>query len=243
MDRTEREKKLDRLFARRIRLVAENSKGHFSSTWMFWGHRSDFYFGSKNLLSSLKVSLHENGIWYVSYDKEHFQSKKRLGIMIPSRTVHEWALPVSGTIGAVHVASLFLPSDYCHSEPLSERAKSNTLVLGLEDGSTAEIGVFFSYEEQLALEQKFLQFGKPIVIATLDNKLRVSIVVRSRRFDPSVLPSDEQLRYSKLILLHQPGEIAGTNNLNAMLWNDPSDGEVLHVVDVGGVRLKNSEND
>ena len=41
------ERRLDKAFSDRIRLVAENPHGQFSSAWMFWGNNSDFYFGAK----------------------------------------------------------------------------------------------------------------------------------------------------------------------------------------------------
>lgn len=239
MDQITLEKRIDSLFKKRIRLVAENSKGQFSSTWMFWGNRNDFYFGSKSLLGSFKVSLHENGNGYVGYHKPFFQARKAEGIEIPVKTALEWVLPIPGPLGAVHVASLLLPSDYCRSEPLSESAKKKTLVFGLEDGCTAEIGVFFSNEEQSTLEAKLVLLGRPIVAVTLENKLKVSIVARSKPFNPSVLPSDEQLRLAKRLLLQRSDEFPDNDNLNAMLWNKPADGEALQVVDVGGVRWNN----
>jgi hypothetical protein len=170
-------------------------------------------------------------------------SKKAEGIDIPAKTALEWVLPIPGPLGAVHVASLLLPSDYCRSAPLSESAKKKTLVFGLENGCTAEIGVFFSNEEQSTLEAKLLPLGSPIVMITLENKLSVSIVARSKPFNPSVLPSDEQLQLAKTMLLQQSGDIPDNDNLNAMLWNKPADGEALQVIDVGGVRWKNKPKD
>ena len=72
LDSVDLEQRLQKAFSKRVRLAAENPAGNFSSVWMFWGNQSDFYFGSKSLLGSFKVSLHENGIGYVAYHKPCF---------------------------------------------------------------------------------------------------------------------------------------------------------------------------
>ena len=138
----EYELRLNKAFSKRIRLVAENPHAQFSSTWMFWGNNSDFYFGAKSMLGSFKVSLHENGHGYVAFHNPYFLKKRDEGIDIPTKTVFEWALPKPTLSGVVHAASLILPADYCFAAPLNDRSRRNTLVLGIEDGCCAEIGVF-----------------------------------------------------------------------------------------------------
>lgn len=230
------EKRIHALFKRRVRLIAENASGGFSSAWMFWGNRNDFYFGSKSLLGSFKVSLHENGRGYVGYHKPYFLEKQAERIPIPAKTAFEWELPKPGALGAVHAASLLLPSDYCTGAEPSESARKKTVVFEVEAGCAAEIGVFLSHEGMKTLEPKMVAIGHPIVMVTLDNKLNVSIVVRSRTFDPSVLPTTETFAKSKRILL-QKEPIQEQKNLNAMIWNVPKDGEALQVIDVGGLKI------
>jgi hypothetical protein len=217
------ERRLDKAFSKRIRLVAENSHAQFSSVWMFWGINSDFYFGAKSILGALEVSLHENGRGYVAYHKPYFMKKRAEGIAIPAKTALEWALPKSGPLGAVHAASLILPADYCRAAPLSDSSRKNTLVLGIEDGCCAEIGVFISHEHPSTLEAKLLELGKPMFVITLDNKMHVSLVARSRSFDRASLPSDEQTARARALLLDKEGT-PDNDNLNAILWNNPGDG-------------------
>jgi hypothetical protein len=234
------ERKLDKAFSKRIRLVAENSHAQFSSAWMFWGNNSDFYFGAKIISDVLKVSLHENGRGYVAYHKPYFMKKRAEGITIPAKTVLEWALPKSGPLGAAHAASLILPADYCRAASLSDSDSSskNTLVLGVEDGCCAEIGVFISHEHPVTLEAKFMAIGKPMFVITLENKMHVWLVARAQSFDPASLPSDEQTARGRALLL-EPEGTPDNDNLNAMLWNNPGDGGALQVIDVGGVRWNN----
>lgn len=233
------ELKIDKAFSKRIRLVAENSRAQFSSAWMFWGNKSDFYFGAKSILGALKVSLHENGRGYVGYHKPYFMKKRAEGIAIPAKTALEWALPQPGPLGAVHAASLILPADYCRAASLSDSARKNTLLLGIEDGCCAEIGVFISHEHPSTLEAKLIELGRPMFVITLDNKIHVSLVARSRSFDRASLPSDEQTARTGALLLDGTPD---SDNLNATLWNDPGDGGALQIIDVGGVRWKNVPN-
>jgi hypothetical protein len=230
------ERRLDKAFSKRIRLVAENPHGQFSGAWMFWGNRSDFYFGAKSISGALKVSLDENGRGYVAYHKPYFVQKRAEGIVIPAKTAIEWALPEPGLLGAVQAASLILPADYCRST-LSDSSRKKALVLGIEDGCCAEIGIFLSHEHADTLEAKLAPLGKPMFVVTLENKMHVSLVARSRAYR-TCLPSDEQTARARALLLGT--EIVPDNdNLNAMLWNDPGDGGTLQVIDVGGVRWRN----
>jgi hypothetical protein len=231
------EHRLQQAFSKRIRLAAENSAGRLSSVWMFWSNRNDFYFGAKSLSDSFKVSLHENGIGYVAYHKSYLLEKRAQGIDLPNKTVLEWKLPVPAHQGAVHAASVILPSNYCRSGPLSDKDRSKTLVFEVEDNCATEIGVFLSKETHETLEAKFLPIGHPIFMINLENGLRVSIVARSREFDPAVLPSNAQVQSAKSTSLVRPDQPAEHADLNAMLWNDPGDGGALQVIDIGGVRV------
>jgi hypothetical protein len=204
---------------------------------LLWGNRSDFYFGAKSTSGALKVSLHENGIGYVAYTRPYLELKRAEGISLANKTVMQWKLPIPGAVGAVHVASIILPGDFYYSEPLRPEEKSKTLVLGIEDKSAAEIGLFLSREPQESLEPQFTKIGTPLALTTLDNGLSVSIVVRSRRFDPADLPSTEKLGRAQMTLLKMQNDIVESDNLNAMFWNDPGDGGTLQVVDIGGVKL------
>jgi hypothetical protein len=165
-------------------------------------------------------------------------AKRAEGIAIPAKTVLEWALPKPGPLGAVHAASLILPADYCRGAALSDRSRKNTLVFGIEDGCCAEIGVFISHEHPATLEARFMAIGKQMFVISLDNKMHIFMVARSRSFDCACLPSDEQTARARALLLETEGA-PDNDNLNAILWNDPGDGGTLQVIDVGGVRWKN----
>lgn len=238
MNTPDLEKAIDALFAKNtVRIAAENPHGRFSSVWRFWAHNNDFYFSARTTANALKVSLHENGRGYLGYNKQYLLSKNANGFNIGDKIQHEWALPIPGPIGAKHAASVILPANYCYSESPRATAKSKVMIYGVESGCAVEIGLFLSYEDQATLESKLVNLGHPMVMFTLDNKLKVSIVVRSRDFDPSVLPSSEKTNLAKRTQLMKTEDLPFDSTLNAMLWNAPNDGEAIQVVDIGGVKI------
>jgi hypothetical protein len=202
------------------------------------GQQQRLLFGAKIISDTVKVSVHENGRGYLAYDKPYFVKKRAEGIAIPAKTVLEWALPKPALAGAVHAASLILPAEYCRAAPLSDSSRKKTLVLGIEDGCCAEIGVFLSHEHPATLEAKLMALGKPMFVVTLKNEMHVSLLARSRPFDRACLPSVEQTAQAQRLLLETEG-ILDNDNLNAMLWTNPGDGGTLQVIDIGGVRWKN----
>ncbi len=240
MSRDEIERQIDKAISSRIRIAAQNSRGQFSSCWIFWGHKNDFYFGAKSITAAIKVSLHANGRGYVAYDKSYFERKRAEGIAIPAKTAREWRLPVFASSGAVHAASLILPADYCYGDPLTDRSRRNTFVIGINDGSQLEVGVFLSRESPKTLEGKLCTVGMPMFAATLDNAMHVSLVARARPFDRTMLPTEEQIAGARSQMLTTKS-MPENDVLNAILWDAPADGGALRVIDVGGVRWKKYE--
>lgn len=228
---------IEKNFRKRIRIAAENPKGKYSSVWMFWGQGYDFYFGAKTLLQSFKVSLHKNGIGYVAYDRQFRTRMQNSGISLPSKSISEWRFPAPATIGAVHLAVVRLPADFCTHDVTPSIQQKKTLVLGIEEGCAAEIGVFASYEDMQTLEDRFLKIGNPLFAVRLDNGVTISIVVRSTTFDPSILPTSDKLNHSKRIEFMAGSDIQNKDNLNMIVWNHPGDGEALQVIDIGGVHI------
>jgi hypothetical protein len=219
---------LELAISKRVRVAATNSGGRFSSTWMFWSNKSDYYFGSKSLLPSLKVSLHANGVGYLAYDKRFYAEQRAAGIGIPARAFHEWRLPPVPQSGAVHIASLFLPGERFHSQP----PRNKTIVFEIEDGAAAEFMLFLSRELRDPLEAALGAIGLPLFFTQLENQQCVSIVTRANPFDPSVLPSDEQIRTGVQVQFQQVGSV---ESHNVALFTGPLDGGVLQIMDIGGV--------
>lgn len=239
MNAPDLERAIDTLFAKNtVRIVAENPHGRFSSVWRFWAYNNDFYFTARTMTNALKVSFHENGRGYLGYNKQYLLAKKADGFDIGEKTKHEWALPIPGPIGATHAASVILPADYCCSENPRATAESKVMIYGVESGCAVEIGLFLSYEDSATLEPKLVKLGHPLVMFTLDNSLKVSIVARSRDFNPSELPSSERTNLAKRTQLAKTENLPFDRALNMAFWEAPRDGEAIRVVDIGGVTIQ-----
>lgn len=238
---TELENRLQQAFGKCIRIAAENEDGQFSARWIFWGNRSDYYFGAKSLSGAFKVSLHANGVGYVAYDKNFLAERRAAGIDIAAKTTFEWKLPVPQEKSAVHAAMLILPADYCRNEPLTQEERKKTLVLGVRKGCAAQVGIFISRESGKALEERLCKIGQPLFTTVLENGLSVHLIARSHPFDPKALPTAGQTEKAKSVLLKKPEDINEHHEYNAMLWNDPGDGGVLQVIDIGGVRMQRNK--
>jgi hypothetical protein len=149
--------KLDRAFKKRIRIAVENERQEHSSSWIFWGNKNDFYFGAKSTAAAIKVSLHANGIGYVGYDNKYFNDRRNKGFELPQKSVTEWKMPQPNAKGAVQVASLFLPADYCNKLVNPENRLKSTLVFQVAPQHAAEIMIFRSQEK---MERWRINFSK-----------------------------------------------------------------------------------
>ena len=227
---------IDRNFRKRVRFVVENSEGKFSDVWLFWGNRDDFYFGARTVSDAIKVSLHKNGVGYVAFDKRYHAAKANL---LSRRTIREWKLPQPKATGAVHVASVILPADYCAASVAPPGVNVlKVLVLGVEPGAAAEIGMFMHLEHPQSIEPRLTKIGKPIFVTTLDNGAQVSIVVRSQPFDRSLLPQGMKIpRLSFNLSSRSKEELLGEAH-SAIICSAPPDNGTLQVISVGGVRLR-----
>lgn len=238
---TDLEESLDRAFKKRIRIAVENERQEHSSSWIFWGNQNDFYFGAKSAAAAIKISLHSNGLGYVGYDKKYFNETRGSGFELPQKSVTEWKLPTPSPKGAVQVASLFLPADFCNKLANADSRLKKTLVLQVAPKHAAEIMIFYSREGIETLEGKFLQIGHPLFAVGLENGLLVSMVARLSPFDPNVLPSTEQMSRSRMVPLVHPDEIDQSSTFNGMFWNKPDDGGVLQIVDIGGISIQRNQ--
>jgi hypothetical protein len=85
------------------------------------------------------------------------------------------------SLGSVHAASLLLPAT------IVAQVHSMTDRAGILQSLASK-----SREGPETLEATFSSAGLPTFAITLDNKVHVSLVARSRRFDPSCFPTPEQ---------------------------------------------------
>jgi hypothetical protein len=237
-ERTNLIKEWEAAFRKRVRIVAQNSKGKFSSTWMFWGNRSDYYFGPKAALPALKISLHKNGVGYLAFEKAYHVALKEEAIELP-RTSVQWKLPDADG-RAVQVAAILLPAKF-FSSPASSIETKKTVVLGASDEGAAEISLFYCRDYNDGIDAELRLYGQTMFVTHLDDGRSFVIVAREVSYDPAIIPTTERTNAAKSTLLDKnvlAGSQENYQNLNAMFWDEPKDGGVLRIVDIGGVKFQ-----
>lgn len=229
---------LEAKFKRRVQITAENSAGHFSDTWVFWGNRSDFYFGAKGALGSMKVSLHANGRGYLAYVREFHKLLANDGIEL-GRTMEQWRLPEPGDRRAVQVASILLPATFFRiTQTKAKLAKA--LILGVSDNLGAEINIFRCRGYHEGIESELRLLGHPLFVTHLDGGVSFLIFVREVPYDNQIIPTSEQINATKHTVLDKSlltTSVDEYQGLNAILWSKPVDDGILRIIEVGGVKV------
>ena len=89
--------------------------------WRMWPHRSDVYLSARDVVSTLKISLHESGEWVTQ-----FTTQSGVKIDGASRRVITWNRPEPFADGWVQGPSVVVPSVEWAGE-LNQRQKGKTL--------------------------------------------------------------------------------------------------------------------
>lgn len=76
-----------------LRIVEGENAGLGVGSFRIWTARNDIYVTSKDLASTLKVSLHASGKWRVAYTEEHMRSPSPLWPQESDRATHKFRAP------------------------------------------------------------------------------------------------------------------------------------------------------
>jgi hypothetical protein len=221
--------------------ICGNDEKH-SGTWSVWGNKNDFYIGARSILGSMKVSLHASGICRVALTEGQIKLLAEQGLEAPvDRAFVKWKRRPTPEVGAAQVVSLIFPTAYFRLPAPVGTSKKPMLILGAQpDWSAVEIGFFYSREPASQLEPRLARIGNPMFRVTLESGDSISIVARDTKFDLAVLPNTEMFKRAAMrpLTRHLPEQGAEHANLTAAFFNKPTDGEVLQMVEVGGITLK-----
>jgi len=206
--------------------------------WSAWGWRGDYYIGARSVLGSMKVSLHASGICRLALTERHFAALTERGLIPPEeRAIVKWRRPPAPEVGAMLAVVLVFPTKYMTLGAPSASLRKPILVFETaKPGMAVEVGFFYSRESATTLEPRLLEIGKPIFYSDLAEGESVWIVVRETDFDPTIIPSADQLSSSRGHFLESDFPIGvERRNLSAMLWNSPKDGKSLRIIEISGV--------
>lgn len=229
--------RLDRSIRKGIRFAVVAEEKH-SGVWKAWTNRSDFYFGAKNALGAIKVSLHQSGKCRVAFLESQISRMQELGIPTPAdRAIAKWERPEIPAIGACHAASIIFPAAYLSMTSKLGTAAKPVIAFHLSpDDEAAEIGFFYSTEHPDAIESRFSKIGMPLFFMALDDGKFVTMLARPTSFSPSVLPSPDVLTRTPMKPTTGEAPKQG-DDLAAVFWNAPKQNEALMMIEVGGIQL------
>jgi hypothetical protein len=179
--------------------------------------------------------------------KEHFEFAVERGLIPPGedKAFVQWRRPPAPDTGAELVVVLVFPTDFLRSDAPTVTVKKPLVIFeAAAQARAVEIGFFYSREAGITLEPKLLEFGKPLFWTELDNGETVWMVSRDADFDPSVLPSTEEINSGAERLLN-PDAFAEVSveerGLTGAFWTPPKDGEALRVIEIGGISMKRNK--
>jgi hypothetical protein len=223
--------------------VGKPAVGH-SGIWFAWNTQSEFYLGARGIFGNTKISLHKSGRCRLAITKEAERSVDPQALPAQGdRAFIKWNRPPAPAQGAHLAVLLCFPTDYLRSPAPDGSTRKPVLIFEAARPSKAiQLGFFFSCEDATTLEPKFLEIGKPIFHWGLPNGEAVWLVARESDFDATVVPEASAWTRSMRVLdpagVPAPGE--ELNNLNAVLWNTPREGDPLQIIEIGGLTLRHN---
>ena len=230
-----------RLSRTALRFAVCGPKGH-STSWTAFKRGNDYYIGARGLMGAQKISLHASGICRVALTEEFYNSLPTKGLLQPlDRAIAKWRRSETPARGAVHVASIIFPSDYLvHAKPEGTYRKPLIIFGDVPPGKAFEFGFFYSREEIDDLGERLEKVGEPLFSTKLDDGTTVTLVSRLIVFDPSVLPTPEQLRgaHGRIFSKEATKPEYEKTGLTGHFWNQPDDGKSLIMYEIGGLALR-----
>jgi hypothetical protein len=221
--------------------IGKPAEGH-SGVWSAWNTQSEFYLGARGTLGNTKISLHKSGRCRFALTEEAARAVDPRALPAQNdRAFVKWNRPPAPAQGAHLAVLLCFPTDYLLLPAPAGSAKKPVLIFeAARSGKATQIGFFFSRESAVTLEQKFLKIGKPILHWDLPNGEAIWLVARESDFDATVIPDSSAWSRSMRVLdpAAVPAPGMEQKNLNAILWNAPSDGDPLQIIEIGGLTIR-----
>lgn len=193
-----------------------------SSVWFAHHRGNDVYVGTLTLGGHLKLSLHRDQTCQCGLVRSYRDKLYCDGLAAP-RLVR-WSRPQTPERGAVHVASIFFPTDFLRGEGVANSPGKLKISLPMApSGQATEVGFFYSFEQPDDLEPQFVrQPATPILYMTLPSGEYVSIVVRHVPFNALLVPDFSRIGSKFRPLDGAPQQGGLIHNAHAILFGDHS---------------------
>jgi hypothetical protein len=233
---------LERVFLKEklLRFAVGSRATGYSSIWSAWSYQNDFYLGVCATLGDMKVSLHESLIC------NYGMTERSATLLDPSgqrdRAIVKWRRRPAPSKRAHLVASICFPTA-CLRLPIPEQStrKPVRLFKAAPAGRARQVDILFSREDETALEMAFRQdVGDPFCHWGQPNGDTVWLLTREAEFDAPVIPEASEISRRMRVLDPRavPGPGEQLDNLNAVLWDTPRDGDPPQLIEIGGISIR-----
>ena len=237
----------------KIRVAIALPDGRSSAVWSIFSRRDSVYLCSAPFGYSAHVSLHgderggERSRWCrVGYTDTYH--KKHFGAETPRKDFCRWQREQTPASGLLQVLSLRFPLE--HIAGPAKRGTSKKPLITYEahgaDGEMAELGIYFSKMAPSDSGVLLAQVGKPIGYFKLSSGEHVAVAVRLGKFAALTLPDGRPLAAgmrlpTQLLMSQDKDKLINAESLGMVVFNEPRDGELLVLMEVGDVLLSRGD--
>lgn len=135
-----------------MRFAVGLANGPRSSIWRLWTSKkpkSDVYLAARPIAGALKASLHQSGVWQVSFTSEYVSTLRSRGSWPrASRHVDRWRRPTEISRGITLAFRIVIPASELRVNPIQiPDEKPVSWVLSPSSGHATEFDVFFTKPE------------------------------------------------------------------------------------------------
>lgn len=226
----------------RIRFAVRATPDKCSAAWVIFSHGDDIYVGNRALSGVVKTSLHKDRNCHVAIEDRVARQIRAQGGQLSDRHHVRWQRNVTPAIGAVHVLSVYFPTQFLWKpEPKQEPGKTIDLLRAAPLGEMLEVAIFYARVAEAQAIASFARGGYPLYSMALSTGETAWTVVRYRPFDPRIVPDPRSAQrfartYSRRALAMQPGE--RMEGLTALVCFDPVPPQnTVIVMEVGPMTL------
>ncbi len=230
----------------RVAIGAGNLR--LSSIWSIKAKRRDLYVGVRNIMGSLKLSVHGAEDYrrcQIALTKEYWaRSAEEINPRLPGRELASWSMPQIPEVGAAEIVSIWLPRNHLRkrAEKVNVDARRPILFIAPARPSAA---VRIRLHEAKKLDADTLSFlrdcGVLIGHFEFDDQRIIAVSARLEEFDSSrlrnVLGGEGSGTTFRDVL--RPGQTIV--DLSGVTWTKPVDGQMVHLTEVHGLALRRNQ--
>jgi hypothetical protein len=228
----------------KLRFAVGTADGPRSAWWFVQVEdKGDVYVSVRSLGGHIKLSLHRidqnpalDRFCQFGFTDKYISILARAGLPTPApKYFFRWRRPLSPPCGALHVASIIIPTDFLNHNPPPIPARHKKipfppiLFAPAPTGHAVEFLLFYSLRSASSLEKKFQQIGNPLVYNKFANGETVHFICRQAPFDTVGFHAHWNKTAPRWLsgALDDLKSAASVSGLTAIIANDPSlDGHI-----------------